>query len=62
MVPRLGNDAPSYASVKRWVAEFKHSRQNAYPGRPVTVATPEMPKKVHDIVMADRLQILLDLY
>ena len=52
--------------MKRWVAEFKRSRQSledeAYPGRPVTVATPEMPNSVHDIVMADRRQILLHLY
>ena len=49
---------PSYATVKRWVAEFKRSRQSLEddprPGRPVTVATPEMVNKVHDIVMTDR--------
>ena len=41
MVVTLGNDTPSYATVKRWVAEFKRGRQDdARPGRPVTVATP----------------------
>ena len=58
MVATLGKDAPSYATVKRWVAEFKGSRQSLEddprPGRPVTVATPEMVNKVHDIVMTDR--------
>ena len=58
MVATLGKDAPSYATVKRWVVEFKHSRQNLEddpcPGRPVTVAMPEMVNKVHDIVMTDR--------
>ena len=46
MVATLGEDAPSYATIKRWVAEFKRGRQSLEdapcPGRPVTVATPEM--------------------
>ena len=46
MVVTLGKDALSYATVKRWVAEFKRGRQSLEddpcPGRPVTVATPEM--------------------
>ena len=58
MVATLGKDAPSYATVKRWVAEFKRGRQSLEddprPGRPVTVATPKMVNKVHDIVMTDR--------
>ena len=58
MVATLGKDAPSYATVKRYVVEFKHGRQSLEddprPGRPVTVATPEMVNKVHDIVMTDR--------
>ena len=58
MVATLGKDARSYATVKRWVAEFPRSRQNLEddprPGRPVTVATPEMVNKVHEIVMTDR--------
>ena len=58
MVVTLGKNAPSYATVKRWVAEFKRGRQSLEndprPGRDVTVATPEMVNKVHDIVMTDR--------
>ena len=58
MVATLGKDAPSYATVKRWVTEFKRSRESLEDdprsGRPVTVATPEMVNKVHDIVMTDR--------
>ncbi|XP_013380694.1 putative uncharacterized protein FLJ37770 [Lingula anatina] len=58
MVATLGNDAPSYATVKRWVAKFKQGKESieddAHPGRPVTVATPEMVNKVYDIVMTDR--------
>ena len=58
MVATLGKDAPSYATVKRWVAEFKRGKQSLeddpHPGRPVTVATPERVNKVHDIAMTDR--------
>ena len=58
MVAALGKDAPSYATVIRWVEEFKRGRQSLEddlrPGRPVTVATPEMVNKFHDIVMTDR--------
>ena len=40
------------------MAEFKCGRQSLEddprPGSPVTVATPEMVNKVHDIVMTDR--------
>ena len=58
MVATLRKDAPSYATVKRLVAEFKCGRQSLEddprPGRPVTVATPELVNKVHDIIMTDR--------
>ena len=58
MLATLGKDAPSYATVKRWVAEFKCGRQSLEddprPGRPVSVAMPEMVNKVHDTVMTDR--------
>ena len=54
----VGKGAPTYATVKRWLAEFKRGRQSLEddprPGRPVTVATPETVNKVHDIVMTDR--------
>ena len=57
MVATLGKDAPSYATVKRWVAEFKRGRQSLEddprPGRLVTATTPEMVNKVHDIVMTE---------
>ena len=58
MVATLGKDAPLHATMKRLVEKFKRSRQSLEddprPGRPVTVATPEMVTKVHDIVMTDR--------
>ncbi|KAK3093995.1 hypothetical protein FSP39_022673, partial [Pinctada imbricata] len=58
MVTTLGKDVPTYATVKRWVAEFKRGRHSLDDdprhGRPVTVVTPEMTNKIHDIVMTDR--------
>ena len=58
MVATLGKDAPSYATVKRWVVEFKCGRQSLEddprPGRPVTVAMPEMVNKVDVIITTDR--------
>ena len=58
MVARLLSDSPLYAPVKRWVAEFKRGRESLQddprPGRPVTVATPDIVPKGHDIVICDR--------
>lgn len=54
----LGECALSYATVKNWVAEFKRGRicvqDEARPGRPKSVTTPEMVVKVHDMVLSDR--------
>ena len=48
----------SYAAVKRWMAVFKRGRESlqddSRPGRPVTVATPEIVFKVHGMVSCDR--------
>ena len=52
MVATLGKDAPSYATVKRCVAEFKRGRQSLEDDP--CPETPEMVNKVHDIVMTDR--------
>ena len=58
MVATLGKDAPSNATIKRWVAEYKHDRESLeddpHSRRPVTVATPEIVTKVHDMVMGVR--------
>lgn len=58
MVDTLGEGAPSYATVCRWVNEFKRGRttveNDPRSGRPKTVTTPEIVDKVHDIVLNDR--------
>ena len=36
MVVKLGENAPSYSMVKKWVAEFKRLEDDPYPRRPVT--------------------------
>ena len=58
MEATLGKESPSYATVKRWVAEFKCGRESheddPCSGKPVTVATPEIVTEVHDMAMGDR--------
>ena len=53
-----GSSAPSYAQVKFWVGEFKHSRMSledeARSGRPLDATDEEMCKKVRDLVYSDR--------
>ena len=58
MVKTDSECAPSYATVKRWVIEFKHGREslkdNDRCGAPVTVKTPEKISEVLAMVMKDR--------
>ncbi|XP_071083880.1 protein GVQW3-like [Haliotis cracherodii] len=58
MLSTLAEDVPSYATVKRWVAEFKRGRSSTddepRPGPPVVSSTPEMVQRILDIVMDDR--------
>jgi len=50
--------APSYATVKNWVARFKHGDFSACdaprPGRPKTVTTPEIIDQNHKLILDDR--------
>jgi len=52
-----GEHAPLYATVKNWVAQFKHgdfSTCNApHPGRPKTVTTPEIIEQIHKLILED---------
>ncbi|KYN38519.1 hypothetical protein ALC56_07096 [Trachymyrmex septentrionalis] len=54
----LEESAPSFTTVKYWVAEFKRGRTNYEDehrsGRPSEVAIPEMVKKIHKMVLGDR--------
>jgi len=53
LIETLGKHAPSYATVKNWVAQFK--RGNApRPGRPKTVITPEIIDQIHELILEDR--------
>jgi len=54
----LGKHAPSYATVKNWVAQFKHGNFSTCdvprPGRPRTVTTPEIIDQIHELILEDR--------
>jgi len=54
----LGERAPSYATVKDWVAQFKRGDFSTCvaprPGRPKTVTTPEVIDQIHELVLEDR--------
>ena len=58
MVGTLGDNAPSFAIVKRWAAEFKRGRKSIEDdprsGRPSTATTTENIDRVHKMVMDDR--------
>ena len=58
MVSTLEDPASSYATVKKWAAEFRRGgnllEEDPRSGRPFTVNTEEMVGKVHDIILADR--------
>ena len=53
----LGQHAPSYATVKNWVAQFKRGDFSTCdaprPGRPKTVTTPEIIDKIHGLISED---------
>lgn len=53
-----GESAPSFSTVKFWVAEFKRGRTNLYDdervGRPKTATNQDIVQKVHRLVLNDR--------
>jgi len=53
----LGEHAPSYATVKNWVAQFKRGDFSNYvaprPGTPKTVTTPEIIHQIHELFLED---------
>ena len=54
----LGEHAPSYATVKTWVAQFKRGDFSTCDaprlGRPKTTTTPEIIDQIHELIMGDR--------
>ena len=52
----LGEHAPSYATIKNWVAQFKRNFSTCdapHPGRPKTVTTPEIIDQIHTLILED---------
>jgi len=53
----LGEHAPSYATVKNWVAKFKLGDFSTCdvprPGRQKTVTTPEINYQIHELILED---------
>jgi len=54
----LREHAPSYATIKNWVAQIKHCDFSTCdaprPGRPKTVTTPEIIDRIHELILEDR--------
>ena len=54
----LGEYAPSYATVKNGVAQFKRGDFSTCvaprPGRPKIVTTPEIIDQIHELILEDR--------
>ena len=53
----FGEHAPSYATVKYWVVQFKRvdfSCDSPRPARPKTVTTPEIIVQIHELILEDR--------
>ena len=52
-----GEDAPSYATVKNWVAQFKRGVFSTCDaprsGRHKTVTTPEIVDQIHELILED---------
>jgi len=53
----LGEHAPLYATIKNWVAPFKHGDfptcDAPRPGRPKRVITPEIIDQIHKLILED---------
>jgi len=58
MKETLGEHAPSYATVKNWVAQFKRGDfstcDTPRPGRLETLTTPEIIDQIHELILEDR--------
>ena len=58
LIETLGEHAPSHATVKNWVVQFKRSDFSTCdapcPRRPKTVTTPEIIDQIHELILEDR--------
>ena len=54
LIEILGEHAPSYATVKNWVAQFKRGDFSTCDGRSKTVTTPEIIDQIHEPILEDR--------
>ena len=58
LIETLGEHAPSYATVKNWVTQFKGCDFSTCvaprPGRPKTITTPEIIDQFHELIFEDR--------
>ena len=58
MIETLEEHAPSYVTIKNWVAQFKRGDFSTCdaprPGRPKTVTTPEIIDEIHKLILEDR--------
>ena len=58
LIETLGEHAPSYATVKNWMAQFKRGDFSncvaPRPGRPKTMTTPEIIDQIHELILEDR--------
>jgi len=54
----LGEHAPSYATIKNWVVQFKKGDfftcDAPRPARPKTLTTPEIIDQIHELILEDR--------
>jgi len=54
----LGEHAPSYATVKNWVVQFKRCDFSTcglpHPRKPKTVITPEIVDLIHELILEDQ--------
>jgi transposase len=53
-----GDTSPSFSTIKKWAAEFKHGRTSLEgdprKGHPKSATTPEIIEQVHNMVLDDR--------
>jgi len=58
LTEKLGEHAPSYATVKNWVAQFKRRDFSTCdaprPGQPQTVTIPKIIDQIHELFLEDR--------